>query len=326
MSQERAAAELGVSARWYGNLERNGHDMGLTADVLENIATVLRMGSHDRHALFLLGSGKEPPSGSLNFPSATIVQRLLDTSPYPGYVSDKRWDIKQTNDAWQRVWGSGPVPSNVVLYVLTEHRVRDTVLLDWADGWALPVLRQVRAALLTWPTDEGLKRLQREVETAAAQDQILGALCRKAWEEEYIHASGDTRLLNHAEWGPSEITLLMVRGLDPESGHRIVWILPPESECSDRSLIMTTSLLRGLVDRLVDTGESKQVLVGSDGAPEAVLLPFAEYQRLVKTSGEAERAAGRGSLTGAGDELGHCGDSCRGRRKERDGEGARDTC
>lgn len=286
MSQEVAAAELGFSARWYGILERNGHDMALDTEVLERLARVLRMSAHDRYTLFLLNTGKEPPSGSLDFPSAAIVQAVLNTSPYPAYVSNKRWDVEQYNEAWMRVWGDGPVPSNVVLYVLTEPRVRDTVLLNWASGWALPVLRQVRAALLTWPADDGLKRLQQEVETAAAQDPVLADLCREAWNEEYIHGSGDTRLLDHAEWGPCEITLLMLRGLDPESGHRIVWILPPGADWHNDVSSMLTSLR--LLAEQVTSGGPRHLLVGGNGEPEAVLLPLADYQRLVAGSAQSE--------------------------------------
>ncbi|MER7673130.1 hypothetical protein ABTY61_32375 [Kitasatospora sp. NPDC096128] len=286
MSQEVAAAELGFSARWYGILERNGHDMALDTEVLERLAGVLRMNAHDRHTLFLLNTGKEPPSGSLDFPSAAIVQAVLNTSPYPAYVSNKRWDIEQYNEAWMRVWGDGPVPSNVVLYVLTEHRVRDTVLRNWASGWALPILRQVRAALLTWPADDGLKRLQQEVETAAAQDPVLADLCREAWNEEYIHGSGDTRLLDHAEWGPCEITLMMLRGLDPESGHRIVWIVPPGADWHNDVSSMLTSLR--LLAEQVTSGGPRHLLVGGNGEPPAVLLPLADYQRLVAGSAQSE--------------------------------------
>ncbi|MFJ6771248.1 helix-turn-helix domain-containing protein [Kitasatospora sp. NPDC091257] len=227
LSQERAASMLGVSVRSYGDFER-----GLTRaepDFLERVASVLHMSAHERHAMFLLATGQEPPQPFSNqLASVPAYQLALDSSVLPGYLSNRCWDIELTNQAFRDVWAGRERPTNVLRYILLTETARDTVLLDWPEGWALPFLRQQRAALAASPWERGLVELQREVEDAAYRDPVLRELMECSLDDEYIHPNGETRLINHHKWGPTQITLLMTRPLDAASGHRFVWMVPPK--------------------------------------------------------------------------------------------------
>ncbi|MFE2727117.1 helix-turn-helix domain-containing protein [Kitasatospora sp. NPDC059327] len=227
LSQERTASMLGVSVRSYGDFER-----GLTRaepEFLDRVASVLHMSAHERHAMFLLSTGQEPPQPfTSQLTSVPAYQLALDSSVLPGYLSNRCWDIELTNQAFRDIWADKELPTNVLRYILMTKQARERVLLDWDEGWALPFLRQQRAALAASPWEPGLVELQRELEDVASTDRALRKLMRRSMDDEYIHPNGDTRLINHPKWGPTQITLLMTRPLDAASAHRFVWLVPPK--------------------------------------------------------------------------------------------------
>lgn len=227
LSQERTASMLGVSVRSYGDFER-----GLVRwepEDMDRVATTLQMSAHERHAMFLLATGQEPPQPfTSQLTSVPAYQLALDSSVLPGYLSNRSWDIELTNQAFRESWAETEPPDNVMRYILLNKDVRDTILLDWDTGWALPFLRQLRAALAVSPWDPGLAELQRELEGAVATDAPLRELLELSMDDEYIHPNGDTRLFNHPTWGPTLITLLMTRPLDAASGYRFVFLVPPK--------------------------------------------------------------------------------------------------
>ncbi|MFB8241678.1 helix-turn-helix domain-containing protein [Kitasatospora purpeofusca] len=227
LSQERTASILGVSVRSYGDFER-----GLTRaepEFLDRVASVLHMTAHERHVMFLLATGQEPPQPfTSQLSSVPAYQLALDSSVLPGYLSNRCWDIELTNQAFRDIWAGKELPTNVLRYILMSKQAREDVLLDWDAGWALPFLRQQRAALNASPWEPGLVELQRELEDAADADKPLRKLMKRSMDDEYVHPNGDTRLIRHPEWGPTRITLLMTRPLDAASGHRFVWLVPPK--------------------------------------------------------------------------------------------------
>ncbi|MET9611815.1 helix-turn-helix domain-containing protein [Kitasatospora indigofera] len=227
LSQERTASQLGVSVRSYGDFER-----GLTRaepELLERVASVLHMSAHERHAMFLLATQQEPPQPfTAQLTSVPAYQLALDASVLPGYLSNRCWDIELTNQAFRDIWVGKELPTNVLRYILINTEAREDVLMDWETGWALPFLRQQRAALAASPWEPGLVELQRELDDATRTDLPLRELVERSMEDEYVHPNGDTRLINHPQWGPTRITLLMTRPLDAASGHRFVWLVPPK--------------------------------------------------------------------------------------------------
>ncbi|GHH79049.1 hypothetical protein GCM10018781_56180 [Kitasatospora indigofera] len=227
LSQERTASMLGLSVRSYGDFER-----GLThrePEFLDRVASVLHMSAHERHVMFLLSNGQEPPQPFTNqLDSIPAYQLALDSSVLPGYLSNRCWDIELTNQAFRDVWAGRELPTNVLRYILINKEAREHVLLDWETGWALPFLRQQRAALNTSPWEAGLVQLQHELHDAARTDKPLRKLMKHSMDDEYVHPNGDTRLIHHPKWGPTRITLLMTRPLDAASGHRFVWLVPPK--------------------------------------------------------------------------------------------------
>ncbi|MGW2540005.1 helix-turn-helix domain-containing protein [Kitasatospora sp. NPDC001574] len=226
LSQERVASLLGVSVRSYGDFER-----GLTRaepEFMDRVAEILKMSEHERHAMFLLSTGQEPPQPfTSTLASVPAYQLALDSSVLPGYLSNRCWDIELTNQPFRDIWPDEEVPTNVLRYILMNPGARDTVLLEWEHGWALPFLRQQRAALQAARWETGLVELQRELEEAANEDRALRRLMQRSLDDEYIHPNGDTRILRHPEWGPTRFTLLMTRPLDAASAHRFVWLVPP---------------------------------------------------------------------------------------------------
>lgn len=225
LSQEAAAALLGVSARWYGEFER-GRIKNHAPGFLERVPAVLHMTTHEREMMFLLTTGQQPPRPDGNLPLDPTWQAALNASSLPGYVSNSTWDIEMWNPAFEAIWDEGDLPTNTVRFLLLNQRAREKYLPNWRDGWALQILRQLRAAQVHFSWERGLDELHDEVQAAVQTDSELRAVWEKAGESEYVHPIGDTRILRHREWGETEITLLMTRPLDAASGHRIVWIVP----------------------------------------------------------------------------------------------------
>lgn len=234
LSQEAVAQRLGVSARWYGAFER-GETQRHQPDFLSRVSSELKMSPPQRLTFYMLQTGHEPlrpAEGELTL--APEWQGALDASIFPGYVSGRGWDIEATNKAFRGIWGEGRQPSNVMRHILLDGEVRETVLMDWATGWALPALFELRAALLASPWHEGLRLLQREVEEAASDDaQLKELLLMYPVDMQASNHGDDTRMLRHVQFGPTKITLLISRPIDAATGHRIVWLVPTRP-CAQR--------------------------------------------------------------------------------------------
>jgi len=99
LRREDVAALAGVSVTWYTWLEQ-GRDIQVSADVLERIATTLRLTATEREYLFALVQKRPPPHE--NWGDARIspaVQRMMDRIDVPAIVMTARWDVI----AWNRL-------------------------------------------------------------------------------------------------------------------------------------------------------------------------------------------------------------------------------
>jgi transcriptional regulator with XRE-family HTH domain len=91
-------AELaGISTAWYTWLEQ-GRDVNPSREVLDSIATVLRLDAVERsHLAQLAGSSCIPyPSSE---PDPALLNRLLQGYRWAAYVIGRRWDLLAWNEA-----------------------------------------------------------------------------------------------------------------------------------------------------------------------------------------------------------------------------------
>lgn len=98
LRREDVAALAGVSVTWYTWLEQ-GRDIQVSADVLERIASTLRMSPDEREYLFALVQHRPaPPTPARTDTVSPTIQRMLDALAVPAIVLTARWDVIAWNE------------------------------------------------------------------------------------------------------------------------------------------------------------------------------------------------------------------------------------
>ncbi|TQM79833.1 helix-turn-helix protein [Saccharothrix saharensis] len=148
LRREEVAQLSGVGLTWYTWLEQ-GRDIPSSRQVIEALATALRLDDDDRDHIFELAGlrAAEPRSPDGELPA--LVQRVLDNlMPNPAYVFDQRLDILAWNRAQALLWLDPgtvePAERNLLWLIFTDPLVR-SLLVDWESA-AGSVLGQFRAA------------------------------------------------------------------------------------------------------------------------------------------------------------------------------------
>jgi transcriptional regulator with XRE-family HTH domain len=104
LRREDVASLAGVSVSWYTWLEQ-GRDIQVSAKVLERISATLRMSEHEREYLYALAQRRPPPP--VPRAEATVsatLQNMLNALPFPGLVTNERWDVLGWNDLNNQVF------------------------------------------------------------------------------------------------------------------------------------------------------------------------------------------------------------------------------
>lgn len=260
LTQDHLGRLLGVSDRHLRNIEAGR--ARATPSLLEGMVRVLRMNADERVLLYRLVLGHDPfPDHSMSTLPVGVRpawEAILQASSYPGYVSGPDWEILAANAAYEELLPNFRLSaaSNVMRYCLLDTGVRDTLLLDWLDDWARPMVAQVRAALPVLPDHAGLLRLIADMR----EDPIIDGL----WREPpvpglpKIHPNGDERRICHPRYG-------------------------------EQRLIITASTPMGYPDHRVIT----LVPIGMPGPPSASARVWSGYARAAGDASDAMRAAGR---------------------------------
>ncbi|MET7601872.1 helix-turn-helix transcriptional regulator [Streptomyces avermitilis] len=177
LPQVEVAAEVGMSERWYRDLER-GATPRLDARTLTALANALQLCSDERATLFLYAAGGEP------FPAVSPVDGALDLAPLrrlldqqttqPAYLTDNAWNILGHNEVmaewfpWVREPGA-----NLIRWGLTDPEARQQ-LADWPrHGRAY--LAMLRFAMAQYPGHPELTEILR----TALEDPE----CRRIWDD-----------------------------------------------------------------------------------------------------------------------------------------------
>jgi transcriptional regulator with XRE-family HTH domain len=176
LPQKEVADRMGVSERWYRNLE-TGMRVPLSTEVLERLSQALLLGPDERMALYghaLAGAGGQPDEdeGPPDFMDELAVLASAQTE-FPSYLTDRAWNVLDHNAAmahwfpWVREPGA-----NLMRWALTTATAREQIV-DWPRH-AVQYLALLRFALVTRPDDENL---------AALRDAVLDApVCRGLWD------------------------------------------------------------------------------------------------------------------------------------------------
>ncbi|MET9365058.1 helix-turn-helix domain-containing protein [Streptomyces sp. NPDC006632] len=205
LSQAQMGQALYVSERTYALLER-GEMSAPSAEFLDHVAQVLRMEERERAALYVYALGYEPPH-PLDPDAGTHVlpawQKAVQQVTAPSYVVDVAWNILACNDAFIRMFPQVPgteprLPDqNTMRWLLLHEDAREHHLVDWEKSWAGPVAAQLRTAVASHPNNQGLQRLDEEVN----DDPVAGPVYRQ--HIAHVHPDGDVRRMRDAGTPPA---------------------------------------------------------------------------------------------------------------------------
>jgi transcriptional regulator with XRE-family HTH domain len=195
LRREEIALLAGISATWYTYLEQ-GRDVRPSGQVLEALATALRLSEHERDHLFHLAG--DTPAEQVDEPEPLApgvagVPALVE--PNPAYVTGARYDVLCHNAAAAELLtgiDTSPEP-NLARWVFTEPAAR-RVLVDWEQE-AQNLLARLRAAAGRHPDHPRFARLVDELHAESPEV--------RAWWPRYdiqISRAG-TKRLRHPRLG-----------------------------------------------------------------------------------------------------------------------------
>jgi transcriptional regulator with XRE-family HTH domain len=129
LRQEDAADLAGLSVRRYASFER-GEIMSPLPEMVESVASALRMTAAERSVLHVLAAGHDPPllpvppDGERAEISPVFLELLARQDPSPAIITDETWTVIARNEAmsaWVGAW-LDQEPSgqqNLVLYLFS---------------------------------------------------------------------------------------------------------------------------------------------------------------------------------------------------------------
>ncbi|MFE9407360.1 helix-turn-helix domain-containing protein [Streptomyces sp. NPDC006704] len=161
LSQAETARLCNVSRRWYGALER-GEPENYSDAFLGAVRRILNLDETEWDLVYRLTRHRTPPpsltspSGSRRTEVPEAVRMFLDGLPWPAYLCSHRWDVLAYNAkmADDFPWLLHGV--NAMMWALTYPEAR-TQLIDWENGWAVPMVAQLRFHVEQWKHDEGMR-------------------------------------------------------------------------------------------------------------------------------------------------------------------------
>jgi len=189
LRREEVAMLAGVGTTWYTWLEQ-GRDVRASMEVLEAIATALRMTRAERTHLVLLGRGEEPPP----CPAASEVvspalRRLIEyLGPNPAFVLGRRYDYLAWNGAACALFGDlGAVPEHIRNHVWLTFMdpARRELFADWQESSRLLVAK-FRADSARNLGDPSFEELEQSLRRASPE------FC-KAWKRHEVAGGGEGR-------------------------------------------------------------------------------------------------------------------------------------
>ncbi len=192
VSQETIAALIGVSAKWYGHLERGELNFNYSDEFLDRCAYALNLSEDERRVLYFLAVGHEPAAldSTATHDVGDAVRRIVETLPWPAWVSDQAWDRIVENSAAHAWFPHMAFEKNIMRWVFYYPQSK-LQLVDWYTSWAPSMLAQMRAANAKFQNNARLTQVINE--TLAVNE-----FARHLWDTQpmvYVHPDGDRRRL-----------------------------------------------------------------------------------------------------------------------------------
>ncbi|MFF4223581.1 helix-turn-helix transcriptional regulator [Streptomyces abikoensis] len=179
LRREELALLAGISATWYTYLEQ-GRDIRASDQVLDALASALRLDRHERGHLFeLAGHTAAAETGEPAQLAAEVAAVPLLLQPHPAYIIDGNYDVLSRNQAADELFPHLTTavdrPANLARWVFLEPAAR-TVLVDW-EIEARGLLARLRTLAGRHSGDPRYTRLIDELNTGSPE--------ARAWWPQY---------------------------------------------------------------------------------------------------------------------------------------------
>ncbi|MET7402826.1 helix-turn-helix transcriptional regulator [Dactylosporangium sp. NPDC005572] len=225
VSQEDVAHRVGVSTRWYANLER-GEPGTYSSTFLDRVAVTLLLSPEQRAVLYMLVTGQEPepprvvPLG----PEFASLRAIVNAQPWPAYVSDDAWDCLLSNEHHVRWFPHLRHEPNIMLwpFLYEESKIQ---LINWERDWARPMLAQLRAASARHPDNARLQEIIRRILAGSAD-------ARRIWEDKaevHLHPDGDRRLMHVPYFDEPRLIEIVALTTLRAAGFRVMMLVPADA-------------------------------------------------------------------------------------------------
>jgi transcriptional regulator with XRE-family HTH domain len=202
LRREEVALLASLSTTYYTFLEQ-GRPVRPSAQVLDALASALRMSAAERRYLHVLAYGPDGPNGTapperLEPAVADLVQRL---EPFPTLVKGRRWDVLAANPAARELFADWQTPDtserNLVRWMFTTDQARE-IYLEW-EPEARALLGRFRLAAARHPGDPDIRALIAELQRDSEH-------VRDWWPRHDVTAIGGSgsKKLRHPRHGPTE--------------------------------------------------------------------------------------------------------------------------
>jgi transcriptional regulator with XRE-family HTH domain len=218
LRREEVALLANLSATYYTFLEQ-GRPVRPSAQVLDALASALRMSAAERRYLHVLAYGSDgatdtasaasAPPERLDPAVADLVQRL---EPFPTVVKGRRWDVLAANPAARELFADwavagSPDERNLVRWMFTADHARD-VYLEW-EPEARAMLGRFRLSAARYPDDPDVRALIAELQRDSEH-------VRDWWPRHDVAPSGGTgpKKLRHPRLGPIEYSHVVLQVAD----------------------------------------------------------------------------------------------------------------
>lgn len=196
LRREEVAELAGIGTDWYTRLEQ-GRDVRPSITTIDAIGRAMRLTEAERdHLRRLARIDQRTPFAAEVVPP--ILARIVETMPFPAYVTGQRWDILVWNVAATHFlmdFGKMPRPErNILVYMLTEPSARDLFGETWATE-ARRMVAQFRDNFAEWAGDRAFEELVTLLSARSAD-------FRKWWcTHEVRGQAAGRKLLHHPRLG-----------------------------------------------------------------------------------------------------------------------------
>jgi transcriptional regulator with XRE-family HTH domain len=163
LRREEVAQLANVGVSWYTSIEQ-GKDVHPSHQVLESLATALRLSDHERRYLYLLAEPEKSEESEIYKEISTGLERtVFALEPHPAYIMGKYWNVRLWNRAAEFVFRFPPYsaelnPKPNLLHHFLINRFIKEMNPDWEERAKIMIAR-FRADCARYPQDARLNEM-----------------------------------------------------------------------------------------------------------------------------------------------------------------------